>query len=134
MNEFKPNKMKSTFLSFSNPQSNRKHFAQKDSQNPILQEKIITSSRSGKKLIDPKPSPLTLYSNERKYNLPASLGLGNRYMVHYKSQVFEETDKSYLFNGSYKNLLGKPGEVPRLLNYSYALPYKEEKLTPKIGK
>lgn len=126
--------MKSTFLSFSSPQSNRKHFIQKESQNPILQEKIMTGSKSGKRLIDPKPSPLTLYSNERKYNLPASMGLGNRYEVHYKSQVFEETDKTYLFNGSNKNLLGKPGEVQGLLNYSYALPYKEEKLTPKIGK
>lgn len=126
--------MKPSALVKSNSQSNRKHFIQNESPNPILQEKVLISSKSGKKLIDPKPSPLTVYSNERKYNLPASLGIGNRYDKYYRSQVFEETDKTYLFSGSNKSLLSKPGEVPDLLRYSFALPYKEEKLTPKVGK
>jgi len=126
--------MKPTALGSSSSQSNRKHFTQRESPNPILPEKTLFHSKSGKKLLDPRPSPLTVYSNERKYNLPASLGIGSRYDKHYRSQVFVETDRTYLFNGSNKSLLGKPGEVPDLLRYSYALPYKEEKLTPKIGK
>ena len=126
--------MKSSFLSYSSSQSSRKHFIQKESPNPILQEKVLISSKSGKRLIDPKPSPITVYSNERKHNLPASLGLGTRYEIHYRSQIFKETEKSYLSDRSSKSLLGKTGEVPSLLKYSYALPYREEKLTSKIGK
>lgn len=113
--------------------SSRKTFHPKTNRNPILQDSDITSPKSGKKILTSHPLPTTVYENKRKFHLPAELGIGNRYLQHYSSEVFKETDACYLFNGKTKNLLSKDSGISKVLKYDYALEYKSDKITPKIG-
>lgn len=114
--------------------SRKKIFQPQNSSNPILQEEILHQGpASSRKIGSAAPSPLTIYSSQRKYNLPSEMGIGNRYEKHYSSQIFKEFNTTYLFNGKTKPLLSKKAEVQGLLKYEYALPFKEEKVTPKIG-
>lgn len=111
----------------------KKLFKMPTSADPILQSEAKDVLGTRRKIGSPKISPLTVYSSQRKYNLPSEMGIGNRYERYYTSQVFAETTQSYLFNGKNRVLLGKHSEVSGLLQYDYALPYKDMKITPKIG-
>jgi hypothetical protein len=121
----------SSQTSIVNAGSTRKHYSTTTTANPILQDSLELSLKSGKRILNPNPSFLTVYSNSRKFNLPSELGLGTRFDHHYSSKVF--TGESLTERPS-KTVLGKSGEVKGLLEYSYALPFKESKVTPKIGK
>jgi hypothetical protein len=87
--------------------------------------------KTGKRILDPKPSFLTVYSNNRRFNLPSEMGIGNRFDRTYSSQVF--TGGSVTERPG-RNSLAKTGEVKSLIQYSYALPFKEMNITAKIGK
>ena len=117
-----------------NKNSSKKLFHAESTMNPILQETCKTDNQvSGKKIISSLPSPSTVYASQRKFNLPSELGIGNRYNQYYNSSVFKDSKDSYLFNGKTKTLLSKNEQVSSLLRYDYALPYKEVKITSKIG-
>jgi hypothetical protein len=78
------------------------------------------------------PSPILKYENERRYCLPSDMGI-KRVMVGpgTKSSVFEDSKRSYLFGGRFKSVLKKESDIGKVLGYEFALPYRDEKITPK---
>jgi hypothetical protein len=113
--------------------SSKKHFPAQPVKDPILQPSDGSATRSGKKILSNNPSVISVYSNERKYNLPSEMGIGNRYERQYKSDVFKESTQSYLFGGRLKTVLGKESQVSGLIQYEYAPSFRDQGVTPKIG-
>lgn len=93
---------------------------------PVIEERPASRPRNRG-----SPSPILKYTNERKYCLPADLGMRSGQWGFNKSTVFEDGGTSYLFNGKNKTLLGKDPEIRNVMEYEYALPYREQKVTPK---
>lgn len=94
---------------------------------PLIQERPPSRPRNPRG----SPSPILRYENERKCFLPSDVGINTYYPQQNKSSVFNNTDDSYLFNGKFKCLLSKPTEIRSVIGYEYALPYREQKVTPK---
>lgn len=113
--------------------TSKKHYPMRKTIDPILQIPSCPDSQSGKKIVPSTPSAYSVYSSQRKVTLPSELGIGHHSTNTYSSRIFHEFSDSYLFNGKKKAILSKKGEVPNLLTYSYALPYKDQGVTPKIG-
>ena len=59
------------------------------------------------------------------------MGIGNRFDRTYSSQVFTGGNVT---ERPGRSSLAKTGEVKNLIQYSYALPFKEMNITAKIGK
>lgn len=81
---------------------------------------------------DWKPSPLTEFENQRKCLLPSELGLHQRpgfYEKRNKSSVFDEEEDRKMYP---KRRIEDPeAEVPGLLQYKYALPYRDQAVSQK---
>lgn len=95
-------------------------------KHPVIEERPNSRPRNRG-----SPSPILKYNNERKHCLPADLGLRTTQYDSNKSTVFEDSSKTYLFNGKSKTLLGKDPEIRNIMEYDFALPYRDQKITPK---
>jgi hypothetical protein len=117
---FQPNPISS----YERPQSIRV-LGYDSTKNPVIQERTASRPRTRG-----SPSPILKYENERKNFLPADLGLRSGW-GQTTSKVFEENPPCYLFGGKVKSVKNQECEIRNVIEYEFALPFREQKVTSK---
>ena len=113
--------------------SRRKHLQTNDPRNPILQQETCFEPAPirPRNNQDWRPSPETEYSNERRFMLPSELGVA-------KPELYQRRNQSSLFKEEAeelphptKRIIPRPSEAPSVLQYKYALPYRDQTVSDK---
>ena len=113
--------------------SRRNQLLSNDSRNPILQQETCFEPAPVRPRTtqDWRPSPVTEYTNERKCMLPSELGLAKPelYQRRNQSSVFDEEAEE--LPHPTKRIISRPSEAPSVLQYKYALPYRDQTVSDK---